>query len=343
MGVLLLMTIGLVLASAVLLVLGFAFNVVGYIYVAILCAVTAGIVLFVWTRLYERRVSAPSMDKGAPVRGASRRTAPRPRREMQAGPRPDPATGLEVDSGSRAELNIAGSDEYEEFDGRFEDEVEGESPSRVFYPAADSEDDEEEWDEPAAESEREEDWGEDWGDEIVFPIADYDDLRVSEIVPILPELDPDELEEVHDRESAGRARTTILDRIDELLGRRPARRPIVAARTQPSPQGRPAPARPSAPEASVSTSRRQPGAAPGSADPTAKAGRARKAAPPGKAAPPDVAPGPDRQAIPARSASTRKSASPSEVTSDRSSSSDSAHTRTAKTAAKPRAENKRDR
>jgi len=50
-----------------------------------------------------------------------------------------------------------------------------------------------------------------------FPIADYDDLRVSEVVPLLPELDDDELEMVRDREEAGKARATILNRIDELL------------------------------------------------------------------------------------------------------------------------------
>src|SRR5207302_5376913 len=35
---------------------------------------------------------------------------------------------------------------------------------------------------------------------------------------LLRELDPDELEEVRDREAAGRARATILNRIDQLLG-----------------------------------------------------------------------------------------------------------------------------
>jgi hypothetical protein len=58
----------------------------------------------------------------------------------------------------------------------------------------------------------------DWGDEPIFPIEDYDLLRVAEILPLLRELDPDELEEVRDREEAGRARATILTRIDQLLG-----------------------------------------------------------------------------------------------------------------------------
>lgn len=53
---------------------------------------------------------------------------------------------------------------------------------------------------------------------VEFPIADYDDLKVSEIVPLLPELDDDELEEVREREAAGKGRTTVLGRVDELLG-----------------------------------------------------------------------------------------------------------------------------
>jgi hypothetical protein len=54
--------------------------------------------------------------------------------------------------------------------------------------------------------------------EPIFPIADYDDLRVNEIVPLLPELDPDELAMVRERELAGKARATLLARIDALLG-----------------------------------------------------------------------------------------------------------------------------
>jgi hypothetical protein len=58
----------------------------------------------------------------------------------------------------------------------------------------------------------------DWDDEeVVFPIEDYDSLRVPEILPLLGELDPDELEEVRAREVTGRARGTLIRRIDMLL------------------------------------------------------------------------------------------------------------------------------
>lgn len=55
-------------------------------------------------------------------------------------------------------------------------------------------------------------------DDGYFPIEDYDDLRASEILPLLPELDDDELEMVQERESNGAARSSILRRIEALLG-----------------------------------------------------------------------------------------------------------------------------
>lgn len=59
-------------------------------------------------------------------------------------------------------------------------------------------------------------------DDEEFPIADYDELRVSEILPLLSELDPDELEVVRAREESGKARASVLGRLDELLGTAPA-------------------------------------------------------------------------------------------------------------------------
>jgi hypothetical protein len=51
----------------------------------------------------------------------------------------------------------------------------------------------------------------------VFPIADYDELRVAQILPLLSELDPDELEEVAAWESQRANRRSVLSRIDRLL------------------------------------------------------------------------------------------------------------------------------
>jgi len=55
-----------------------------------------------------------------------------------------------------------------------------------------------------------------------FPIEDYDDLRASEIIPLLPELDDDELDMVRERERTGSGRSSILHRIDALLDVEPA-------------------------------------------------------------------------------------------------------------------------
>ncbi len=81
-----------------------------------------------------------------------------------------------------------------------------------------------------------------------LPIADYDFLGVSEILPLLGELDDDELELVRDYEDATRGRATILYRIDSILGVTDAQPPPPEPEPAPSPQEAPA----SAPEASGS-------------------------------------------------------------------------------------------
>ena len=65
-------------------------------------------------------------------------------------------------------------------------------------------------------------------DAYFFPIADYDALSVSQITPLLPQLEADELEEVREREVSGAGRKTILNEIDRLLGGAPAPAPAAA-------------------------------------------------------------------------------------------------------------------
>ena len=73
-----------------------------------------------------------------------------------------------------------------------------------------------------ASSARDDDWtaDDDWADdgdfEVEFPIADYDELTVAEIMPLLPQLYTDELGVVAERERNGKNRAAILDRLDEL-------------------------------------------------------------------------------------------------------------------------------
>ncbi len=72
-----------------------------------------------------------------------------------------------------------------------------------------------------------------------FPIDRYDELRVTEILPLLGNLGSEDLKMVREEEAAGKARASILARIDGLLARTvggarpaPAKRP--AAKKAPS-------------------------------------------------------------------------------------------------------------
>jgi hypothetical protein len=66
-----------------------------------------------------------------------------------------------------------------------------------------------------------------------FPIADYDGLRVGQILPLLRDLEPSELEEVRAYEASGKARSGILDRIEFLAAG--GVRPTVTAAAEPPP------------------------------------------------------------------------------------------------------------
>lgn len=74
-----------------------------------------------------------------------------------------------------------------------------------------------------------------------FPIDRYDELRVTEILPLLTNLDAEDLKMVREEEAAGKARASILARIDGLLGRSAAgarstaaKRPAGPAKKAPS-------------------------------------------------------------------------------------------------------------
>src|SRR5207248_6040739 len=89
------------------------------------------------------------------------------------------------------------------------------------------------WGDEEEEEEEEEEPAEEFGDEEVFPIADYDDLKAAEVVSLLPELDDDELDDVRDREERGANRATVVNRIDQLLGKEPAPVKKQAKKAQP--------------------------------------------------------------------------------------------------------------
>ena len=72
-----------------------------------------------------------------------------------------------------------------------------------------------------------------------FPIDRYNELRVSEILPLLANLDAEDLKMVREEEAAGKGRASVLARIDGLLARegggaRPAATPAKRSAARPS-------------------------------------------------------------------------------------------------------------
>lgn len=215
----------LVLAAAVTLVIGLVGTGLGLIYVSIVCSLAAGLVLAV-----------------AVVRS-------RPSTELAAaGPAPLPGNEpLRYASGpSRSSIPGGTSVADREDDERPTDTLDVGERIRVFAdPVADGQPDPGDVvaSEPALEpvaaattwDVRDDDWGGAADD--VFPIAEYDSLRVTQIVPLLSQLDADELEVVREREvSVKGGRASVLNRIDALLGRTapapaPAKKAPVAKKT----------------------------------------------------------------------------------------------------------------
>ncbi len=238
----------LVLAAAVTLVIGLLNSGLGLIYVSIGCSVAAGIVLaLAVVRSRPERAAAPAAGNErlraleeeeaptvtvVPSRGRGRGAAEE-REEEEA----------EVGAGEDGEgvFPIADYDDLKvgeivsllpELD---EDELEmvrereegGKNRTTILtrvdalVGAGATTGGREDWDVGdshwgdagrAEQGEEEEEPGE------IFPIADYDELKANEVVSLLPELDDDELEQVREREERGAARTTVLNRIDQLLG-----------------------------------------------------------------------------------------------------------------------------
>ena len=173
---------------------------------------------------------------------------------------------------------------YEEDDEEYEDEEEEELEELDEEEEYEDEEDEELED----EEEDEEPAGED-----SFPIADYDDLKSSEILPLLPQLYPDELEIVWEHENATRARELVLARIDVLLEEEEVPPP---RRTAPKPP-RPAARKPAAPARRPAAQEAAPPRRPAAKKPAAPV---RKPAAPARP--------PARKAVPARPAARKATA-----------------------------------
>jgi hypothetical protein len=254
--VLLLLTIGLVVVGAVALVIGFVTGNQPPIFISIACSVLAAAVLVVFSRM-SRRQAGPGV--AAPASAGDGASAVSDA-DVDSAVRSDTAPTASTTSGFPIEdydellvseilplLPELDADELQEVRDR---EQSGKARAtllrRIDQLSEEASKQPEPEPEPEAdvdEEEPEEEFADDEEDEVeeepeptqaigavdeVFPIEDYDDLRVNEILPLLPELYDDELEEVAARERNGANRASVLNRISELLGEEPAPAPAPA-------------------------------------------------------------------------------------------------------------------
>jgi hypothetical protein len=154
-------------------------------------------------------------------------------------------------------------------------------------------------------------------DDDMFPIADYDDLTVGEIVPLLPKLYADEIDVVEAREHGGKARRQILvklaelrellsDAPDDVTGeewaeqQEPAPPPVRRAAVKKAAPAKKAPAKKAAAKKAAPAKKAAAKKAPAKKAAPAKATAARKAAPAKKAA--------AKKAAPAKKTAAKKAA-----------------------------------
>lgn len=195
---LLLLTIALVLVGAVALVIGFISGEQVPIFISIACSLLAGAVLFAFSRM-SRRQAAPAAAGGPAPLGAAGEVAEADAVAEHDEEQPVPASG---------------SDEFEEVEEPVRERVAAGVGARAAASSGGGE------------------WSAD-----DFPIEDYDELLVSEILPLLTELEADELEMVHTREQDGKARATLLRRIEQLQEEGGGEPTIATARVEREPVG----------------------------------------------------------------------------------------------------------
>ena len=84
-----------------------------------------------------------------------------------------------------------------------------------------------------------------------FPIPDYDNLPVAQILPLLDDLDDDELDRVAEHEEQGKNRAAILDRIDDMFEPIEDETPAPVVTPAPRPPAKRAPAKKAAAKKAV--------------------------------------------------------------------------------------------
>jgi hypothetical protein len=138
-------------------------------------------------------------------------------------------------------------------------------------------------------------------DDEMFPIADYDDLTVGEIMPLLPKLYADEIDVVIAREESGKSRRQIVARLEELRDSMEGAPDDLTAEEWAEQRPAATPARKSAP--AKNTAAKKAPAAYNTAAP-AKKTAAKKAAPAKKAAAPAKKTAAKKAAAPAKKTAT---------------------------------------
>lgn len=249
---LLLLTIALVLVGAVALVIGFVNDAMFPIYLSIACSLLAAVVLVVFSRLSKARLEPAGAGAAAAI--ADEPTGPllvdrdidrdaefpiadyEDRRVAEIVPL---LADLDVDELEAVRAHEAAGrnrttvirridDLIAESDGAADRGDEDREDTLVGAAASFGREE---------ESDLDEDFDEGGDEEVVddlFPIADYDELSVAEILPLLDELTLDELEEVGDREADGQNRAAVLDRVDQLLDEGEAAEAAGAKKAAPS-------------------------------------------------------------------------------------------------------------
>jgi hypothetical protein len=313
--VLLLVTIGLVLVGAVSLVIGFLSNALPWIYVSIVCSVIAAAVLVLFSRMSRVQPAAgggaagpaPLADSGEPTLAG----AGAPPTEAVVVPEAVAAVVAfpigDYDSLKVNEIvpKLSGLG-LDQLDAVREREAAGKSRSSVLSRideriAALEAEDAAAAAAPAATAAGGND------DSIDDLIEDYDQLSVNQILPLLGELDEDELEDVAAYEEDHKNRASVLDRIDSLLeGEAPAPAPAKKSAAKKTA----APAKKSAVKKAAAPAKKT--AAKKSAAPAKKA-----AAPAKKAAAPAKKAAVKKAAAPAKKTAVKKSAAPAKKTAAR--------------------------
>ena len=230
---LLLVTIGLVVVGAISLVIGFVTNTLAWIYISIVCSLIAGVVLVLFSRRNRREVTPGESAGPAPLGDSVDRVTDEPTAAVMT----SAATAAPASAAAGAvDFPIAGYDDLrvnqilpllpsldlDELDLVREHEEGGKNRATIItkvderITALEDEEDEIDQEEAADEVAAPVGAGQAASDG-EFPIADYDELSVAEILPLLDELDDDELEMVADREEQGSNRAAIIKRIDAIF------------------------------------------------------------------------------------------------------------------------------